>query len=236
MPARSAVMADLATPCRRPQAACRGVFLAGAVTSVLLAVSVRAATLQGELTLGRGARRLEVAEAVVWVDRIPSTVEAQLARGPRLWFWQRWLGLKPPAPPPPPHVIEIGKRFLPRVTAAPAHSRVVFQNRDRVWHGVFSVTPGHRFEVGKRAPGQLDTLRLGGAGIVQIRCDIHPDMAGWIVLTPNRAFTRPDALGHWQLPELPPGPYVIRAWHPERGVIKRTVKLTNANAPIRLSW
>lgn len=236
MTARSAVTDDSATPRRRPQVGRRAVLCTLAVASVMLAVTARAATLHGELALGRGARHLEVAEAVVWVDRIPSTVEAELVRGPRLWVWQRWLGIKPPAPPPPPHVIEIGKRFLPRVTAAPANSRVVFQNRDQVWHGVFSVTPGHRFEVGKRAPGQLDTLRVGGAGIVQIRCDIHPDMAGWMVLTPNRAFTRPDAKGNWQLPELPPGPYVIRAWHPERGVIKRTVKLTDANAPIRLSW
>ena len=236
MPLRKTVTKDSATPRKRPRAGSRAGASALAVASLLLAVSVRAAMLQGELTLGRGSRRLEVAEAVVWVDRIPSTVEAQLVQGPRLWFWQRWLGVKPPAPPPPPHVIEISRRFLPRVTAAPAHSRVVFQNRDQVWHGVFSVTPGHSFEVGKRAPGQLDTLRVGGAGIVQIRCDIHPDMAGWIVLTPNRAFTRPDALGHWQLPELPPGHYVIRAWHPERGVIKRTVNLTNANTPIRLSW
>ncbi len=196
-----------------------------------------AAVLQGELVPGRRGKPVEIAEAVVWVERIPERTEQQLASGPRLWFWQRLLGFKAPAPPPPPHVIEVGRRFLPRVTAAPARSRIVFHNRDQVWHGIFSVTPGNRFELGKRAPGRVDTLRAGGAGIVQLRCDIHPDMTGWLVLTPNRAYTRPDARGHWELPELPAGAYVLHAWHPERGALRRAVTLTGRDdAPVLLRW
>lgn len=211
-----------------------GVTLAGAL--LLQPASARGATLQGELSLGRG-KALEVAEAVIWVEVIPAETEAQLARVPRLWFWQRWLGWKEPAPPPPPHVIEISRRFLPRVTAVPAGGRVVFHNRDKVWHGVFSVTPGHRFELGKRAPGRIDTLHSGRAGIVQMRCDIHPDMTGWVVVTPNRAFTRPDAAGQWRLPDLPPGRYLVRAWHPDRGALKRVVRLTGRDdAAVALRW
>ncbi len=205
----------------------------------LLATSALASTLHGNLVLGRGSagRAAELSQAVIWVENIPLGAEAQLARPPRIWFWQRWLGAKPPAPPPLPEVLETELRFQPRVSAAPAGGRIVFRNRDRVWHGVFSVTPGHRLEVGKRAPGSIDTLRVGRPGIVQLRCDIYPDMTGWVVVTPNHAFTRPDAMGHWELPELPAGRYVVRAWHPDRGALRREVTLAERDVPmISLRW
>lgn len=210
----------------------------GFMLLVSLAAGARASTIEGIVALRHdgGAPRAEVAETVVWVDAIPERTEQQLARQPALWFWQRWLGMKPPAPLPTPHVIEIGRRFLPRVSAVPARSNLVFTNRDQVWHGVFSVTPGNRFELGKRAPGRIDTLRVGRAGIVQLRCDIHPDMSGWVVVTPNRAYTRPSAAGHWQLPDLPPGRYVVRAWHPARGAVHRAVTLGRDDVFIRLRW
>jgi hypothetical protein len=213
-----------------------------AASSILLLLSLvasaRSSTIEGNVVFRRdaGSPRPEVAETVVWVEEIPARTEEQLARTPTLWFWQRWLGMKPPAPAATPHVIEIGRRFLPRVSAVPARTKLVFNNRDQVWHGVFSVTPGNRFELGKRAPGRIDTLRVGRAGIVQLRCDIHPEMSGWVVVTPNRAYTRPDAAGHWELPELPPGRYVVRAWHPARGAVHRAVTLAGDDAFVRLRW
>lgn len=210
----------------------------GLLLLVSLIAPARASTLRGIVAFphGAGAPSPEAAESVVWVEHIPDRTEQQLARKPTLWFWQRLLGMEPPEPPPTPQVIEIGRRFLPRVSAVPAGTDLVFNNRDQVWHGVFSVTPGNRFELGKRAPGRLDTLRVGRAGIVQLRCDIHPEMSGWVVVTPNRAYTRPDAAGHWELPELPPGRYVLRAWHPARGAVRRAVTLTRDDAFVRLRW
>ncbi len=205
----------------------------------LFASSASAGTLHGVLAPGRGPtpRPSQVVETVIWVERVPPGVEEQLVRGPRLWVWQRWLGVKPPAPPPLPHVLQTGLRFVPRVSAVAARSRIVFQNRDGVWHGVFSVTPGHRFELGKRSPGSIDTLLAGGPGITQLRCDIHPDMTGWIVVTPNHVFTRPDAAGHWELPELPAGRYVVRAWHPDRGALRREVTVLERGGPlVSLRW
>ncbi len=63
----------------------------------------------------------------------------------------------------------------------------------------------------------IDTVKLARAGVINIHCDIHPDEVGFVVIAPNHAFTRPDSLGHFTLPKLPPGDYQIEIWHPLRG-------------------
>lgn len=178
----------------------------------------QAGTLNGvcELATAPGAPRA----AVVWIDSLPERAERRLTEGPRRWFWQRRT--------PPRRLSEVQlrrSRFVPRVSVVALGGGLVVRNSDRVWHGVFSVTPGHAFELGKRAPGRADTLHFVRAGAVSLRCDIHPDESGWVVVTPNHAFARTDTEGRWSLPELPAGRYTLRAWWPDGHTAERTVSV-----------
>lgn len=187
--------------------------------SLIVAASVaRAGNVSGVCDL-RGPTGMPRA-AAVWVDSLPERTERRLAEGPRRWFWQRRAT--------PPRLAEVrlsASRFVPRVSVVAVGGGLVVRNADRVWHGVFSVTPGHAFELGKRAPGRADTLHLDRSGAVTLRCDIHPDESGWLVVVPNHAFARTDAEGRWTLPELPAGRYTLRAWWPDGRTAERVVEV-----------
>jgi plastocyanin len=161
-----------------------------------------------------------VADAVIYLDAVPAKVERQLANkaaNKRTWF----VASRPE--PRPSRIVQIDRQFRPRVAAVPVGARVEVQNLDRVYHNTFSVSPAKRFDLGKYPPGQTDTVSFDRPGVVNLHCDIHPDMLGFIVVTPNHAFTRPDSLGRYRLPKLPPGDYTVRVFHPRRGEIKRRI-------------
>ena len=68
-------------------------------------------------------------------------------------------------------------------------------------------------------------MRFDKPGLVQVFCDIHPSMACFILVLPNRAFARPDDSGAYALPRLPAGTYTLKLWHPDFGEVSRTVKV-----------
>jgi len=193
-----------------------------ALLLVALATPASAGTIVGTVAIRDTLppdRRLRAADAVVWVERIPDRTERDLARGPRVgWFRQR-------TPPPMPVLTLTDQRFSPSVVAAAIGQGVVIRNLDRVWHGVFSAAPAARVDVGKRAPGAVDTLHLTAPGVVPLRCDLHPDEWAFVVVTPNHASARPGPDGGWRLPPLPEGRYVVRAWAPRREPKRQEVRV-----------
>lgn len=152
-----------------------------------------------------------VTEGVIWVEAIPADVEARLATPTRGWFRRR------PVPEVVPSVARRNEAFAPRVTAVPAGGRVEFASTDRYYHSTFSVSGAKRFDLGKRAPGVRDTVDFRRPGVVNLHCEIHPGEVGFVVVTPNHAYARPDSAGRFGLPRLPAGKYVLRAWHPRKG-------------------
>jgi plastocyanin len=160
-----------------------------------------------------------IADAVIYVESIPIQVDEKLARpGGFLFFRSR-------SSQRVPRITQNDRKFEPRVLAIPAGSRVAFINVDSVYHNAFSVSPAKRFDLGKYPPGRHDTLRFDRTGVVNLHCDIHSSMLGFIVVTPNHAFTRPDSLGNFRLPKLPPGTYSLHVFHPRRGEVRRQVQV-----------
>ena len=201
--------------------------LAVLTTFASTAAPAHAGVLSG-VCLTRGQPR-DGRTAVVWVDSLPARVERRLAEGAPRWFWQRR------APRPQLAVMRLqALRFVPHVHAVAVGGGLIVRNTDRVWHGVFSVTPGQSFEIGKQAPGQADTLHFDRPGPVSLRCDIHPDESAWVMVTPNHAFARTDGNGRWLLPDLPVGTYPLRAWWPDVHVLERRVTVrANGNPAVR---
>ena len=146
-------------------------------------------------------------DAVVWLERVPASVDSTLA-----------------APTPrTPQMAQKDQAFVPRVLAVAAGTSVDFPNLDPIFHNVFSVSPVKRFDLGKYPRGHSRRLTFSKPGLVQVYCDIHANMAGFILVLPNRAFTRPDASGAFALPELPAGSYAVNVWHPDLPETRRSV-------------
>jgi plastocyanin len=148
-------------------------------------------------------------DAVVSIQRIPAAADSALA------------GRRDDVP----RLAQKDQSFVPRVLAIPVGASVDFPNLDPIFHNVFSVSPVKRFDLGKYPRGQSRRVTFGKIGLVQVYCDIHANMAAFILVLPNPAFARPDEQGAFALPDLPPGTYTLKVWHPDLPELSRTVEV-----------
>jgi plastocyanin len=153
-----------------------------------------------------GPAQGQVTDAVIWVESLPPEVAAAL-----------------PEPPVRAQLVQRNQMFVPRVLPVAIGTEVDFPNRDPIYHNVFSLSPVQRFDLGKYPKGQSRTVTFRRAGVAHVFCDIHSNMEAFVVVTPNRAFTHPDASGAFALPDLPAGRYVLVLWHPEFGESRTAV-------------
>lgn len=152
-------------------------------------------------------------DAVVFIEKLPSGADSALATaGPR------------------PRLTQKDQAFSPRVIAIAAGETVDFPNLDPIYHNVFSPSPVKRFDLGKYPRGQSRAVTFPRPGLVNVFCDIHSNMEAYVLVLPHHAFARPDANGRFQLPELPPGAYVLRAWHPDFREQRREVTVPEDGA------
>ena len=116
-----------------------------------------------------------------------------------------------------------GKQFLPRVSVVPVGSTMAFPNHDPFNHNVFSLSPEARFDLGLYGRGESKSAQFTRAGIVRVYCNVHPQMSAIVVVRDNPFFTQPGADGSFTLSEVPPGTYVLHAWHERGGETTRPV-------------
>ncbi len=123
--------------------------------------------------------------------------------------------------------------FDPQVTPVTAGTTVEFVNSDPFYHNVFSLTPGARFNIGRRPTGVVveETIpRIDGdtpgMGVVELHCDIHPQMNAFIVSLETPFFTRAKEDGTYSLDGLPAGRYRILAYVPRQDPVRFEVELS----------
>ncbi len=104
-------------------------------------------------------------------------------------------------------------QFFPQVLAITSGTSVRFPNMDDIQHNVFSLTEGHRFDVGLYGPDEGEVNRFEGAGMVELFCNVHPRMAAFVLVLDTPFFTRPGADGEFQLGSLPSGPGELLIWN-----------------------
>ena len=115
------------------------------------------------------------------------------------------------------------KRFVPHVLAVQSGDAVAFPNLDRIYHNVFSLTPGHEFDLGLYHRGTAKSQRFSGGGVVQVYCNIHAQMAANVVVVGDGAFTTSGADGRFELRGVPAGAFPLRVWHERGGEDERPV-------------
>jgi plastocyanin len=126
-----------------------------------------------------------------------------------------WLS-GPVAPAPTPVEAEIttsDKELSPHVLVVPVGSSVSFPNHDPFNHNVFSLSEENPFDLGLYGRGETRSVRLIRPGIVQLYCNVHAQMSAVIVVQGTPWFTQPSSDGSFSLPSVPPGQYVLHAWH-----------------------
>ena len=119
-----------------------------------------------------------------------------------------------PMPKPSPArklILQRGKSFVPRVLAVALGSAVVFRNEDPINHNVFSLSP--RFDTGLYGAGGEKEETFDKPGVVQLLCNIHSSMIGYVVVVDTPYFAQADATGAFSIKGVAPGEYDVEAWH-----------------------
>ncbi len=113
---------------------------------------------------------------------------------------------------PPPVMNQSGIRFVPRVVAVQAGGLVRFTNSDPVFHNIFSLSPARKFDLGRYPKGDSRTVTFDKPGVVQVFCDIHSSMLGFVVVLDTPYFAVTGADGSYLLAGVPAGTYRVVAW------------------------
>ena len=116
-----------------------------------------------------------------------------------------------------PMLKQINQSFEPHVLGVPVGTTVDFPNGDLVYHNVFSYSKTKKFDLGYYGKGKSKTVTFDKPGVVQVFCDIHSTMSAYVLVVDSPFVTQPDDAGGYSFPDLPPGNYTLKVWHPDLG-------------------
>jgi plastocyanin len=123
------------------------------------------------------------------------------------------------------------KVFVPRVLAVPAGTKIDFRNDDPFYHNVFSLSDSQRFDTGLYASGLSYSQTFTKPGPVELLCNIHASMVGYVYVVDSPYFTQPRGNGAFVIRNVPPGRYELNAWHESSStVIKQPVNVSGNGA------
>jgi plastocyanin len=123
--------------------------------------------------------------------------------------------------PPAEDVIvdQSGCMYRPRVQVASAGQTVVIRNSDQTLHNVHTYKgPATLFNQAQVFGMPPLKKKFPAAGdVVKFKCDVHPWMTGYVLVTDNpfRAVTGDD--GSFDIQHVPPGNYTLEVWHERLG-------------------
>jgi plastocyanin len=110
-------------------------------------------------------------------------------------------------------LLQRNKRFEPNLLVVPVGSIVDFPNADPWFHNVFSLYRGKRFDLGLYQAGAQRSVKFDRLGPSYLFCNIHPEMTGVVLVVDSDYFGVSDKTGHYSIPDVPPGKYVLHVWH-----------------------
>lgn len=172
------------------------------VLSLAATAPATAGTVRGraEVIEKGGKRATDLANAVVWVE------------GPKV------------KPRPSSATITMkDKAFVPRVAVVPVGGTVEFPNQDPVFHNAFSVSGENRFDLDLYKKPKSGAWAFRHPGLVRVYCNIHPQMSAYVLVRDNPFWARPSADGRFEIPDVPAGAWVVKAWHERAGEASQAV-------------
>ncbi|MCM2317594.1 MAG: hypothetical protein NDJ92_20780 [Thermoanaerobaculia bacterium] len=117
------------------------------------------------------------------------------------------------------------KALLPHVIVVPLGSTVSFPNEDTITHNLFSVSRPNDFDLGFYKRGTSMTKKFDHPGVVNVYCNVHPDMSAVVHVVTTPYFTKPNAQGAWRINGVVPGNYRLNAWNEIGGSVIADVEV-----------
>jgi plastocyanin len=110
-----------------------------------------------------------------------------------------------------------GREFIPHVRVILAGGTVAFPNKDPFSHNVFSNAEAGPFDLGLYRRGASRVASFPRAGIYPIYCNIHSRMVSFVIAVPSPLVAMVAADGRFTFADVPPGRYLLHAWHERAG-------------------
>jgi len=122
-----------------------------------------------------------------------------------------------PAPKDHPLIDQKGLMFSPHIVVVLQGTTVDFLNSDNVAHNVFWTAVGTDKKAGHNLgtwpKGEKRSFTFDKPGVVPLLCNVHPEMAGYLVVSPTPHFAETDDSGNYKIKDVPDGSYSVAVWH-----------------------
>jgi plastocyanin len=126
-------------------------------------------------------------------------------------------------------------QFVPQVLVVQVGTKVSFPNNDRVFHNVFSFHESKRFDLGLYPVGIVKEVPFDKPGLSRIYCNIHPQMAAYVMVVDTPYFAVSDASGRFTIASVPAGTYPYHAWYPGGTILNSTFTVA-PETPLEVRW
>lgn len=122
-----------------------------------------------------------------------------------------------PAPSQHLTIDQKGLMFVPHITVVVQGTTIDFLNSDSVAHNVFwpSISGNKKLghNLGTWPKGQRQSFKFDNPGVVSLLCNVHPEMAAYVIVSPTPYFAETNSSGEFKIDNVPDGTYTVTAWH-----------------------
>ncbi|HEY6197041.1 MAG TPA: carboxypeptidase regulatory-like domain-containing protein [Candidatus Binatia bacterium] len=104
--------------------------------------------------------------------------------------------------------------YHPHVVAFPVGTPLEINNPDGILHNIHSYSKVNpTFNIAQPKFKKTVEVKIEKPEAINVKCDVHGWMNGWVVATDNPYVAVTDSSGAFKLTDVPAGNYTVQVWH-----------------------
>lgn len=137
--------------------------------------------------------------------------------------------------PPPKEGVTLdqhGCQYSPHIFGIQAGQTLKILNSDSTLHNIHALPKKNaEFNIGQPFPKMVTEKKFDQVEVpVRFKCDVHKWMGAYCAVLNHPFFAVTNEQGTFEIKNLPPGNYVIEAWHEKYGAQTQNVTVTGAES------
>ena len=129
--------------------------------------------------------------------------------------------------------------FIPHVVVVLKGTTVEFLNSDSVGHNVYwpSISNNKKLahNMGTWPKGQSKPFQFNVVGVASLLCNVHPEMSGYVVISPTPYFAVTNKEGEYEIKNVPDGHYTLKTWSEDGKPATATVNVSGGTASAEIT-